>query len=114
MNFRIKVLRPADRDVDEIVMWLCRKRAGMPVVARWVQAYEAALDRLKAFADQQPFAPEDELVDFDVRQVHFKTRRGRSYRILFTIVADEVRVMRVRGPGQDFVPAEKMASGDGT
>jgi hypothetical protein len=30
----------------------------------------------------------------------FKTRHGRTYRILFLLADQEVRVLRVRGPGQ--------------
>ena len=36
----------------------------------------------------------------EVRQVLFQTRHGRPYRILYAISGDEVRVLRVRGPGQ--------------
>jgi len=40
-------------------------------------------------------------VEYDVREVLFKTRKGNPYRILFTIQEAEVLILRVRGPGQD-------------
>jgi len=34
------------------------------------------------------------------RQFFFKTPHGRTYRGVFTVVDDEIRVLRVRGPGR--------------
>ena len=39
-----------------------------------------------------------------------KTRRGRPYRLLFTLDDCEVRVLHVRGPGQDLVSADELNS----
>lgn len=36
----------------------------------------------------------------DLRETYFKTRHGRRYRIVFTIIGTEVRVLRIRAPGQ--------------
>ncbi|MGH7200482.1 MAG: hypothetical protein ACREJB_07745, partial [Planctomycetaceae bacterium] len=52
-------------------------------------------------------AREDEFVDWELRQFLFKTPRGRTYRGVFTVVDDEVRILRVRGPSQrDLEPEE--------
>jgi len=58
-------------------------------------------------------AVESDYVDFEVREVLFKTRRGLVYRALYTIRGDEVFVLHVRGPGQDFLSAEQLSAGDG-
>ncbi|MBI2825538.1 MAG: hypothetical protein HYX69_12715 [Planctomycetia bacterium] len=50
-------------------------------------------------------APESNALGCEVRQRFFKTRRGRVYRILYVVVVDEVRVLRIRGPGQAPVSA---------
>ncbi len=115
MNFRIKVFRTAVREVDEILDWFIRRQKAPAGAEAWYRAYNAAMAKLRTIADRQSLAPEDELVDFDVRQLLFKTRRGkRFYRIVFTIVDDQVRVMHVRGPGQDLIPPERLIPGDGT
>jgi len=53
---------------------------------------------------QQPLgygtAPESTLIGREIRQVTFKTRRGRMYRLLFEIRGAEIIVLHVRGPGQ--------------
>lgn len=68
--------------------------------AAWLDAYRQARMRLASDADRCSQAEEAEHFDIDVKQVLFKSRRGRIYRMLFTIVGNEVRILRVRGPGQ--------------
>ncbi len=53
-------------------------------------------------------APEASMLTEAVRQRFFKTKAGRSYRILFLIVDVEVRVLRVRGPGQELMQLEEL------
>ncbi len=45
-------------------------------------------------------ASEDAEFDFELRQALSKTRYGVPYRCVFAVVEDEVRILRVRGPGQ--------------
>ena len=56
--------------------------------------------RTSLHASQLPFAPENSLTADTLREFSFKTRRGRSYRAVFTVVGDELRLLRIRGPGQ--------------
>ena len=112
MAFQIKVLRRADRDVDRILRWLFETQKAPMGAASWFRAYERALQRLANDADSQPHAPESEFSHYEVRHVLFKTRRGRVYRILFTIVGDEARVLHVRGPGQNILSAEQLGPSD--
>ena len=102
MSFRVRVLHRADREVEGILHFIAEVRKAPEGAHRWYQAYEAALDRLAKAADTLPLAPESEFIECQNRQILFKTRKGRTYGDLFTIVADEVRVLHVRGPGQDL------------
>lgn len=112
MRFQIKVLRRADRDVDRILWWFSNQQKSPSGAATWFRSYEAALQRLSEFADSQSLSPESEYATHDVRHALFKTRRGRVYRILFTIVGDEARVLHVRGPGQNLVSVDQHRSPD--
>ena len=47
-------------------------------------------------------------MEYDIHEVLFKTSKGNPYRLLFTIVDDEVLVLRVRGPGQDYVSENEL------
>lgn len=108
MNDRIRVLRRADRDVDRIVWWIVNRQKSPEGAASWYRAYESCLQRLAQSARDQPFAPENDFAEFEVRHMTFKTRSGRMYRLLFTIVGNEIRILHVRGPGQDLVRPEEL------
>lgn len=99
MTHRVVVLRRAHNDVRTILTWIAeRSRSG---AARWREAYEAALKRLTHNPDSYGLAEEDDNVpDHALRQFLFRTQRGLPYRGVFIIVDDEVRVLRIRGPGQ--------------
>jgi plasmid stabilization system protein ParE len=108
MSFRVRVLRRADREVQEILRFIGEERNAPEGARAWYRAYEAALDRLARVANTLGLAPENEFVDYEIRQILFRTRKGKTYRGLFTIVDDEVRLLHVRGPGQDVMTKEQM------
>jgi plasmid stabilization system protein ParE len=99
MSFRVVLLRRARRDVDRIAAWIAER--SLPGAASWIAAYEDALRRLQdnptGYAVVEDFEFPDDLI---VRQFLFKTRRGRRYRGIFVIEVDEVRVLRICGPGE--------------
>jgi plasmid stabilization system protein ParE len=99
MSYRLRILRRAEADTRDIFDWI---EARSPDGAqRWLTAFETAANRLLVNPLAWPLAPENDLVDYDVRHFAFKTRRGRKYRALYTIVEDEVRILHVRWGGQD-------------
>ncbi len=98
MIFRIRMLRRANADFLSIVDYIYQRSP--QGAAAWVEAFENAKSRLAENADGYSEADENDRFDLDVKQALFKTRRGRIYRIIFTIVEDEVRILRVRGSGQ--------------
>jgi plasmid stabilization system protein ParE len=98
MSYAVHILDRAWSDVDCIYDWIA---ARSPIgAARWYAAFRAATSDLSDDPHRHGFAPEDELVARQVRQRFFKTRRGRVYRLLFVVSRDEVRVLRIYGPGQ--------------
>jgi plasmid stabilization system protein ParE len=113
MRFLVRVLRRADREVEAILHFIAEERKAPEGARRWYRAYETALQRLAKEANNLPFAPENEFVDYEVRQTLFRTRKGRTYRGLFTIVGDEVRLLHVRGPGQNLMTEEELGRPNG-
>ena len=98
MTFEVRVLGRGQADIEDIYQWL-RQRSPTGAAA-WYAALVATLDQLAEFPAACPPAAEAREMGMDLRQELFRTRRGRTYRILFMIVGAEVRVLRVRGPGQ--------------
>jgi len=99
MSYRVTVLARARQDFDGIVGWIFERS---PQGAdRWVTRFEEALARLEENPFVAPIAPESEELREEVRQILFRTRAGRTYRALFLVTGDEVRILRIRGPGQE-------------
>jgi plasmid stabilization system protein ParE len=106
MKFNAQLLWRAERDLDRILTWLNQRSP--QGAANWLRAWDQTFLTLKSSADEYPLAPESEGWPFEVRQILFRTRKGRDYRALFTIQGTEVLVMHIRGPGQDLVAPEEM------
>jgi plasmid stabilization system protein ParE len=108
MKFQVHLLWRAERDLDHIVTWLF-ERSPQGAEA-WHKAWKKTFRTLQTSADAYGLAPESEGQPLEVRQIFFRTRKGRNYRALYTIRGDEVLVMHIRGPGQDLVPPEGLTA----
>ena len=108
MTFNVHELRRARGDIASIARWLADRS---PRGARaWLDSYDDMVNRLKRQADSYALANEHENFDLDVRQVLFKTKRGRVYRALFLIDGQDVYILRVRGPGQAPVQPDDLGA----
>jgi plasmid stabilization system protein ParE len=108
-EYSVVVLARARGDVDAIYTWLRRRSPSGAV--RWYTAFLQAANSLGVNPDRHGFAPESTEVGRAIHQKIFKTRSGRNYRMLFIIFDNEVRVLRVRGPGQPPLSSNAL-SGD--
>jgi plasmid stabilization system protein ParE len=97
-GYRVVVLARAARDVQAILTWL-KKRSELGA-QRWKVALDLAKLRLSEDPLRFPLIPEKLRLRFEVRDVLFKTRKGKFFRAIFTIVGDEVRILRIRRPAQ--------------
>jgi plasmid stabilization system protein ParE len=102
-TFHVNILSRARVDVDAIYSWLSERT--LVGASRWYGAFIDSANSLEYQPDRHGLAPEATVVAEPIRQCFFKTPVGRLYRILFLIVGDEVRILRVRGPGQSQVRA---------
>jgi plasmid stabilization system protein ParE len=97
-RYYVNVLRRAQRDSQAIVDWLTtRSPAG---ARRWEGALREALVKLAENPDSYGEAPERVRPPTKIRQILFKTPKGKYYRAVFIIVDEEVRVLRIRRPHQ--------------
>ena len=98
MSFRVILEPTAHQQFQQIVRWLSDR--SVSGADRWLDAFDNAIDHLERNADGCGLAPENSLVQREIRQTLFKTPRGRMYRMVFTIVGSDARVLAIRGPGQ--------------
>jgi plasmid stabilization system protein ParE len=104
MTYRVQPTAQAEADIDRIFDWLHRRSPDG--ARRWYEAFWDSAERLKSFPQSCGLAPESRDFPEEVRQMLFKTRRGRTYRALFVIRGDLVHILCVRGPGERPVKPE--------
>lgn len=99
MKFSVNELPRAKSDKRAILIWI-HERSPQGAQA-WLDAYDKALLRIEQSAASFGEAFENkDCPDADVKQIFFKTRRGRVYRLLYLINETNAYVVRVLGPGQ--------------
>ena len=91
--FRVIILEPAERDIEEAFRWLA---GGDELAAiRWYNRLMEVIYPLDSFPERCPLAPENKYFAGEIRQI-LPGRRQHKYRIFFDIKDDEVRVLHVR------------------
>lgn len=106
MSHTIRILPRAERDFRHIHSYI-RERSEAGAI-RWRHGFEKGLRRVAENPFQFGFAVENELSELDIRQCIFRTKKGLRYRAVFTVVDDEVIVLRIRGPGQPPLAPDEM------
>jgi plasmid stabilization system protein ParE len=99
MTRSLRIFPRADADVERIFVWLARRSP--QGAAAWYAAFSATIGRI--VDNPVGFAVASEALprwNRDIRQTLFKTARGNRYRIVFELTESEIRILRVRGPGQ--------------
>jgi plasmid stabilization system protein ParE len=103
----VRILPRAEQDAAHIFAYISEHSPDGAI--RWWEAFECAIAALgSSNSEAYSIAPENDLTDLTLRQFLFKTRRGKTYRGIFTVVGAEIRVLRVRGPGQAPVDPEDL------
>jgi plasmid stabilization system protein ParE len=104
MSYQVRLLTRARDDLDVILAYIAERSP--QGAARLADSFEKAMLLLEKNPLLPPLAPESEDLKRPIRHIMFRTRAGRAYRALFTVVGEEVRVLRIRGAGQPNVSAE--------
>lgn len=106
MTYQVRVLARARHHLDGIVAFIAERSPSG--AARLLVRFEDALARLEVNPFVAPIAAESEDLGEEVRHIMFRTKAGRTYRALFVVGGDEVRVLRVRGAGQPPLEPEDL------
>ncbi|MFO0928416.1 MAG: type II toxin-antitoxin system RelE/ParE family toxin [Gemmataceae bacterium] len=97
MAFQVRLTRRAEADVLATEAWLAG--VGTLAVARWRTRLFRAIEALEADPHRYPAAEEAADLGVDLREALFGRRR-QVYRMLFTVEAETVSVLRVRHAAQ--------------
>ena len=103
MKFAVHISRRAERDIREVSNWIAKhSRQG---AIRWLDALEKVVDRLADDAENYALADESRNLPYPVREITFRTPKGKRYRAIFVLEGNRVDVLCVRSPGQPPVTA---------
>ncbi len=105
MKYRVILSPRAVRDLDVAYLWASRHAP--ETAARWLNRFHAALRTLSTNPQRCGVAIESELVDREVCQFLFGKRRS-VWRALFTVRADEVRVLHIRRASMDTATVDDL------
>jgi hypothetical protein len=105
MIYRITTTARAEADVERHFAWLSEQPWGDP--DRWYASYVDAIDRVRTRPLTCGLAFEDGSIEEELRHLLFGPK-GRKYRALFVVRADEVVVLAVRAPGERPVAPEEL------
>jgi plasmid stabilization system protein ParE len=106
MPYEVVFLSEAQQDLDLIAGYLATHFSlGL---TRWFDALEETIVDLEQHPLRYARAPEDHLVSAPIQSLTFQPKAGKRYRLVFTIVENEVRVLRILGPGHDLLRADEL------
>jgi plasmid stabilization system protein ParE len=106
MPYDVLLLKRAETELLQATDWIAQQSPES--AERWFRNFLAALLPLEHNPERCGWAPENGRSRLDLRQLIFRPPSGRSFRAIFTIVGDQVRVLRIRGAGQDLVAGESL------
>jgi plasmid stabilization system protein ParE len=105
MKFRVVITANAKSNLRE---YYERAAKHAPeTAANWLNRFHDALQTLVSHPERCSLAAESALVEQEVRQFNFGKRVG-TYRALFTIADDEVRILHIRRAAMGTAPASEV------
>jgi plasmid stabilization system protein ParE len=105
MTYRVVITAAAKQNLRDAYHWAAERAPH--TAALWLQRFETELQTLANFPDRFQLAPENALVETEIRQLIFGRRRG-AYRALFAIVGNEVRVLHIRRAARNWASPEDL------
>lgn len=106
MAFQVLVLRRAEEDMRAAADWIAQHSAQS--ADRWFNGLVDALSSLADNPERCGFAPENESSNYQLWQLIYRPRTGRTFRAIFVVVGNQVRVLRIRGAGQDLLAPDEL------
>ncbi len=100
MEYRVVITTPADRDFRDHFEWI--RQRSIQGSENWRARIISGIRSLSKNPDQHSAARESSAFPVTIRCLLVGKQRS-SFRILFHIADDEVRILAIRRPAQDFL-----------
>lgn len=103
MPYELRIARRAEADIDAAAAWMSRR--SQIAAARWHDGLLKTARSLATNPERCRLADEASDLGIELRELLYGRRRG-VYRILFTIEAQTVNILRIRHAAQDRLSAD--------
>jgi plasmid stabilization system protein ParE len=105
MTYRVVITAAAKQNLRNAYLWTAERAP--ETAARWLARFELELQSLSQFPERCSLAPENGMVEPEIRQYIFGRRQG-AYRALFTILGGEVQVLHIRRAARDWATSDDL------
>lgn len=106
MKYRLKITDEAADRLFATAKWYAESSQSLEVAAGWYDGFLDELDSLEQNPWRGSIAPENDLFDFELREVYYGSGKRITHRALYRIVENRVEVLSIRhhaerplGPG---------------
>jgi plasmid stabilization system protein ParE len=99
MTYEVVLTAAAKQNLRSAYLWAAERAPN--TAALWLQRFEAELQTLASFPERFQLAPENALVEPEIRQLIFGRRQG-AYRAFFTIAGNQVQMLHIRRATRDW------------
>ena len=95
------ILQPAaETDIEDAFRWIQEQSPAR--ATKWLNELMQAIESLAVFPLSCPLAPENDYFAEEIRQLLYG-KRGSVYRVLYTVVNQEIHVLHVRHGSRDVL-----------
>mgnify|MGYP002625262716 FL=1 len=108
MNYYLHVTSQAELELYEVAIWWADHRS-LEQALRWLEGFEAAIDKLPNSPESYPVARENDAFEYTLRELHNGLGSKPTHRALFRIRGDQVIVTGIRHLAQRDVTPEDFA-----
>lgn len=105
MTFQVIIQPPAEAEIENAYLRIAVEAPETAV--RWYNGLREEIASLSSLPTRCSLAPEDAAFEYEIRHLLYG-RKGRRYRILFTIVDDRVHVLHFRHWAQRPMGSEEI------
>ena len=107
MPYQVIVLKRAETELQAAADWIAERSPQS--AERWFNGFVRSLLSLQENPQRCALAPESESSLYELRQLIYRPGKGRAYRAVFLIADQQVRVLRIRGAGEDLMEPDELA-----
>ena len=102
MIYRVVIHEMARQDIRRNARWWADNHSQAQAETWFHNAFDS-IEKLSAFPESHPLAPENDEVPFEMRELHFGLGSRPSYRAVFVVRDETVHVLTVRRAAQDTI-----------